>query len=55
MLFPRNDIDGWLTNIVGQQGMMMWLPITSFITAFVLLAISIRQHRWYRGLEAEAG
>jgi hypothetical protein len=54
MLFPTNDIDGWLTNIAWQQRMMFWLPITSFITAFVLLAISFRQHKRYRRLETEA-
>jgi len=53
-LFPTNDIDGWLTSIAWQQRMMIWLPITSFINAFVLLAIAIRQHRRYRRLEAEA-
>lgn len=52
--FPTNDIDDWLNKIVWTERMMVWLPISTFITAAALLVVSVRQHRRYRLLDARA-
>ncbi|MCH7969600.1 MAG: DUF4328 domain-containing protein [Chloroflexi bacterium] len=51
---PTNNIDDWLNKIVWTERMMIWLPISTFITAAALLVVSIKQHRRYRLLDARA-
>ena len=51
---PTNDIDGWLNSVVWSERMLMWLPVPALLTAAVLGALSVKQHRRYVRLDARA-
>ncbi len=51
---PASDIDDWLNKIVWTERMMVWLPISTIITAAALLVVSVKQHQRYRLLDARA-
>ena len=50
-----NDIDGWLNKLEWTEWMMVWLPVPALLTAAVLMAVTVKQHRRYLRLDSRAG